>query len=243
MLWKKGGAAASIGGVEISHERAPMQRPQLSTGTSVAVRPATRSSFLERLKNWADQESWRQFLTDYGRVIHASAIRAGLRAEDAQDVVQDTLLSVARSIPGFVYDRSKGSFEAWVCRIARMRVIDHLRRRRRDPCADAFQSPQLDGGDWLARGTGESSESPFEVHWDEVWREHLLLAGMERLKRSTSPSHFQILHMSVIDRMDEAEIARVLGISRAQVYLVRHRLGRKLRRAIDAFRTDAPPGP
>ncbi len=210
---------------------------------SVSNRPATRSSFLERLKNWADQESWRQFLTDYGRVIQASAVKAGLRAEDAEDVVQDTLLSVARSIPGFVYDRSKGSFEAWVCRIARMRVIDHLRRRHRDPCAVALQSPNAEGVGCIAQGGDESSDSPFEVHWDEVWREHLLLAGMERLKRSTSPSHFQILHMSVIDRIDEAEIARILGISRAQVYLVRHRLGRKLRRAIEVFRTDAPPGP
>ena len=90
-------------------------------------RRATRSSFLERLKNWSDQESWRRFILDYGRVIRASAVKAGLRSDEADDVVQETLLSVARSIPGFIYDRSKGTFEGWVCRIAQLRVIGWIK--------------------------------------------------------------------------------------------------------------------
>ena len=216
---------------------------QLCMATSLLGRPPTRSSFLERLKNWADHESWRQFLTDYGRVIRASVIKAGLRVEEADDVVQDTLLSVARSIPGFVYDRSKGTFEAWVCRIARMRVIDHLRRRKGLRGDVGGVLPEWDAGGIEPSGGADLSQSPFDVMWDELWREHLLLAGMERLRRSTSPRHFQILHMSVIDHYEEGEIARILGISRAQVYLVQHRLVRKLRFAIEAFRKDDPPGP
>jgi RNA polymerase sigma factor (sigma-70 family) len=212
-------------------------------GTFVPDRPPTRSSFLERLKDWADHESWRQFLSDYGRVIRAASVKAGLRDEDADDVVQDTLLSVARSIPGFVYDRSKGSFASWVCHIAKMRVIDHMRRNRgtvrgtEGGRLDFPSAPALPG-----HGV-DSSDSPFEAKWDDLWREHLLLAGMESVRRSTSPAHYQILHMSVIDGIEESEIAQTLGINRAQVYLVRHRLGRKLRSAIEAFKEADPPVP
>jgi len=207
------------------------------------TRSATRSSFLARLKNWADHESWRQFLADYGCVIRASAVNAGLKAQEADDVVQETLLSVARSIPGFVYDRSKGTFEAWVCKIARMRVIDHLRRPPVPGCETSSSAVGQGAADVPSEGGKVSSVSPFEARWEELWREHVLLAGMERLRRSTSPAHFQIFHMSVVDGIDEAEIARTLGISRAQVYLVRHRLSRKLSQAIHQFRTADPPGP
>lgn len=207
-------------------------------------RVATRSSFLERLRNWSDQESWRRFLADYGCVIRACAVRAGLRMDEADDVVQETLLSVAQSIPGFVYDRTKGTFEGWVCRIAQRRVVDELRRR-------AASGPET-AGPAEVEGPSKAAEAasghrdwvePFEEQWEAAWREQALLAGMERLRRTTSAEHFQILHMSIIDGMKESEIARLLGVRRAFVYLVRHRLGRRLRREVERFRAGEPPGP
>lgn len=212
------------------------------TITSPARRTATRSSFLERLKNWADQKSWRHFIAVYGRVIRASALKAGLRSEEADDVVQETLLSVARSIPGFVYDRSKGTFEAWVRRIAQCRVADHLRQRGAPGHPlDRFPG-QADFSDRTDANRLSHSVDPFAERWETAWRESALLAGMERLKHSTSAAHYQIFHMCVIDRIDESEIARILGVQRATVYLVRHRLGRKLRQEIERFRKSEPPG-
>ncbi len=205
-------------------------------------RKATRSSFLERLKNWSDQESWRRFTLDYGRVIRASAVKAGLRSDEADDVVQETLLSVARSIPGFIYDRSKGTFEGWVCRIAQLRVIDHLRRRS----TPGYETSPTSSRGGVAGAPAPSpvalSTDPFSTRWQELWRENALLAGMESLKRQTSPQHFQIFHMSVIDQIDDPDIARILGVSRAHVSVVRHRLARRLQKEIERFRAAEPPG-
>ena len=60
---------------------------------------ATRWSLLVRLKDWQDQASWQEFFDLYWRLIYAVAVKAGLSDAEAQDVVQDTLLSVARKIP------------------------------------------------------------------------------------------------------------------------------------------------
>lgn len=206
-------------------------------------RTATRSSFLERLKNWADQESWRRFIADYGCVIRASALKAGLRSDEADDVVQETLLSVARSIPGFVYDRTKGTFEAWVRKIAQCRVTDHLRQREMPGYQSVHASRRSDVTDRADSNRLSHGDDPFATRWETAWRESALYAGMERLKRSTSAEHFQIFHMSVIDGIEESEIARILGVRRATVYLIRHRLSRKLQREIEQFRHAEPPGP
>src|SRR5580658_9537688 len=74
----------------------------------------TRRSLLSRLKNWNDNESWRVFFYTYWRLIYNTAVRAGLNDAQAQDVVQETIISVLKSIPSFQYDPSKGTFKGWL---------------------------------------------------------------------------------------------------------------------------------
>src|SRR5437667_9703979 len=71
----------------------------------------TRESLLSRLRNWDDQESWREFFDTYWRFIYGIGIKAGLSDAEAQDVVQETLLSVAKKMPGVKYDSAVGSFK------------------------------------------------------------------------------------------------------------------------------------
>jgi len=89
----------------------------------------TRHSLLQRLKNWEDQSSWRDFFDTYWKLIYSFARRAGLSEPEAQDIVQETVLSVARGIQGFNYDPSIGSFKSWLMQITRRRIGDQLRKR------------------------------------------------------------------------------------------------------------------
>ena len=61
---------------------------------------ATRQSLLSRLKDWDDHESWRDFFDTYWRLIYGTAIKSGLADVEAQDVVQETVISVCRNIEG-----------------------------------------------------------------------------------------------------------------------------------------------
>src|ERR1043165_9778724 len=91
----------------------------------------TRQSLLSRLKDWEDQESWREFFDRYWRLIHGLAMKCGLSNAEAQDVVQETMLSVAKQMPGFKYDPALGSFKGWLLQITRRRIADQMRKRQR----------------------------------------------------------------------------------------------------------------
>ena len=90
----------------------------------------TRSSLLVRIRDWADERSWREFHQRYHRLILAMALQSGLSREEAEDVIQETLLSIAKKMPGFVYDRTEGSFENWIRSVTRHRILDQFRKRQ-----------------------------------------------------------------------------------------------------------------
>ena len=82
----------------------------------------TRWTLIERLKNWDDQESWRQFFDTYWKLIYGVAIKSGLTHPEAQDVVQETVMSVCKNMQKFKADPAYGSFKAWLLNLTRWRI-------------------------------------------------------------------------------------------------------------------------
>ena len=89
----------------------------------------TRASLLGRLKNWEDQRSWQEFYETYRHLIYSVASKAGLSDPEAQDVVQETIMNVAKNIQGFEVGSERGSFKAWLLNNTRWRIAEQLRRR------------------------------------------------------------------------------------------------------------------
>src|SRR5438046_6721201 len=87
----------------------------------------TRESLLSRLKDWEDRESWQDFFDTYWRLIYGIARKAGLSDAEAQDIVQETVISVARKIEGFKYDPAVCSFKSWMLQLTRWRIINQIR--------------------------------------------------------------------------------------------------------------------
>src|SRR5215471_8074007 len=93
---------------------------------------ATRHSLLNRLKDWGDHASWQDFFDTYWQLIYNVAAKAGLSDVEAQEVVQETIIAVARKIGEFRADPEHGSFSAWLMQLTRWRICDQRRRRKRD---------------------------------------------------------------------------------------------------------------
>ncbi|MBK8002266.1 MAG: sigma-70 family RNA polymerase sigma factor [Verrucomicrobia bacterium] len=91
----------------------------------------TRHSLLSRLRNLDDTASWHTFFNNYWRLLYNVARKSGLNDDEAQDVVQETVIAVARKMPEFRYDPARGSFKQWLLLITRRRIHDHLRRAYR----------------------------------------------------------------------------------------------------------------
>src|SRR6188474_1746755 len=104
----------------------------------------TRRTLLSRLRNLEDGESWRTFFDLYWRLLYNVARRSGLDDAGAQEIVQETVISVARKMPEFTYDPACGTFRQWLLRITRRRIIDHLRRLYRHPLKAEVAPESLD---------------------------------------------------------------------------------------------------
>src|SRR5262245_23087150 len=91
----------------------------------------TRDSLLSRLKNWGDEKSWSEFFETYWELIYKVAIGAGLADAEAQDVVQETVITVAKKIQTFKKGREHGTFKSWLARVTRNRIYDQYTKRKR----------------------------------------------------------------------------------------------------------------
>src|SRR3954447_330834 len=92
----------------------------------------TRRSLLGRLKDLEDEVSWKEFFDTYWKLIYSVALKSGLREAEAEDVVQETIISVSKSIDKYSYDPGV-TFKGWLHHLVRRRVADHFRRKGRGP--------------------------------------------------------------------------------------------------------------
>jgi len=143
---------------------------------------STRASLLERLKNWEDQESWREFFGIYWRLIYSTAINAGLADAEAQDVVQETIITVAKKMPGFKYDRAIGSFKSWLLHTTRWKIADQFRKRGRENVPLDQVNAGVLQGDRPADQASLANDEDFESAWDKEWHETMLNAALERVR-------------------------------------------------------------
>ena len=192
----------------------------------------TRHSLLSRLRNWEDQESWREFFETYWKLIYGVAIRAGLTEAEAQDVVQETVLSVAKQMPGFRYDPAVGSFKSWLLLITRRRIADHQRKKGRQP-ATVDPRPGEETQTSLVERMPDPAGPDLESVWEEEWIKTILGAALRRIRRQVDPKQFQIFDSYVLKQWPVRVVSQTLGVSAAQVYLAKHRISALVKTEIE----------
>jgi RNA polymerase sigma factor (sigma-70 family) len=179
----------------------------------------TRRSLLSRLKNWDDQESWREFFNTYWKLLFNVARKSGLSDAEAEDVVQETIIAVARQMPGFTYDPSVGTFKGWLLHITRWKIGDLFRRRRR---AERNEAQALERGSLPDPSQVVSSE--FEQVWEHEWKQNILATALARVKERVSAKQYQIYDLYVVKNWPVEGIVTTLKVSRNQVYLAQTRI-------------------
>jgi RNA polymerase sigma factor (sigma-70 family) len=192
----------------------------------------TRYTLLSRLRDWEDDESWKDFFDTYSRLIYSVARKAGLTEVEAQEVVQETVISVAKHIHKFRRDRKLGSFKGWLRNITRWRIADQLRKRTHLPPApdlsDASESA-------LPEFLPELPEQGSELRWEEEWHANLLRTAIDRVKPRVREEHFQIFDLQVLRRWPVSRITSTLGVSAAQVYLAKFRVAALIKKEVRAL--------
>ena len=194
---------------------------------------ATRRSLVEQLADWDNRRRWQQFFDSYWRLIHGTARKAGLTEAEAQEVLQETLLTVAKKIDSLKYDPAIGSFKGWLLNITRWRIADQFRKRKPDA---ARKAPRDDGDARTAtiERLADPAGPDLETIWDEEWRRNTLQGALARMKRQVDPKQYQIFDCYVFKEWPAQKVATELRVSVAQVYLAKHRLSALLKKELKA---------
>ena len=194
----------------------------------------TRLSLLQRLKNWDDKTSWKDFFDTYWKLIYGVARKAGLSDAEAQDVVQETIIAVARKMPEFNYDPAIGRFKGWLMQVTRWRIVDQIRRKqyeesgkrkpRETPLSTSVMENQPD-----------PSSFDLEAAWNEEWELHVKDAALKKIRQTANPQQFQMFQLHVIKCIPAKEVALKLGVKLADVYYAKLKLGRQVRKEVQAL--------
>src|SRR4051794_34306024 len=88
----------------------------------------TRQSLLSRIKDWSDNDSWQDFFDTYWKLIYRTARASGLQRAEAEEVVQETLITISKAVADFEYDPRKGSFKSYLRTATIWRIRDRFRR-------------------------------------------------------------------------------------------------------------------
>ena len=203
----------------------------------------TRGSLLSRLRDWGDQESWRDFFHSYWRLIYEVALKAGLSDAEAQEVVQETVISVAKQMPGFRYDPARGQ-------VQRLAAANH-------PPAHCRPGAQADAGQRRRgvvirsrRCTPEQIESVLdpagsglEAIWAEEWERHLLQRGGREHQEAGQARSITSCSTCTWFRNGRCARSRIRsGVNAGQVYLAKHRISSLLKKEIARLEKELPEG-
>lgn len=182
----------------------------------------TRASLLRRLPNLQDQASWNDFFNTYWKLIYGVARKAGLTEVEAQDVVQETMVSVMKHIPSFNYDPAIGTFKAWLLKMTRWRILDQLRKRL--PVSHKRSKEDSSTHTSTIENVIDPNSQDLDAAWNKEFERTLFEAARAKVKQRVDPQKYQVFDFYVRKEWPAEKVAATFAVSIEQVYLAKHRI-------------------
>lgn len=189
---------------------------------------STRISLLDVLADGqADSRAWGIFVDRYGRLLYRWCRRWGSSESDAQDVIQETLMTVVRKISHFRHQQG-GSFRGWLKTIAHRCWIKVVEKADR-------HSPELrtDSGAAFRALASATARDDLVRSFDEWARQEMLSLAMARVRRRVDPNTWEAFRLSSIERKSAVEVSQLLQMSAGAIYMATCRVRKMLKEEIN----------
>jgi RNA polymerase sigma-70 factor (ECF subfamily) len=189
----------------------------------------TRPSLLLRVRDPADAESWREFVSLYEPLLLAYVRHRGVAEHDARDVVQEVFGTLFRVLPDFALDHDRGRFRTWLWRVTHNALVDWSRRRGRRAAAE-------DEARKDARVAVEPEEP--EEEWFIAHRRRILEFVLEKVREQTSEVTWKCFDLHVRQGRPAAEVGAELGLTSNSVYVNASRVMARVREQCAEYAED-----
>lgn len=190
--------------------------------------PETRASLILRLQDSDDIAAWDEFAAIYTPVLFRVALKRGFQRADAENLVQEVLLAVARSISPWLERADRGRFRPWLLRIARNASYDlFTARATRQLGKDGEEGERI-----LAELPDRNSlTSALDLEHE---REVFLWAA-NQVRSSVADRTWQAFWLTQIDGMAPEQASEKLGMRVANIYIARCRIMARIKELVTHF--------
>lgn len=183
----------------------------------------TSVSLLVRARVDSESESWERLTLIYTPLLRVWMTRYQLQDSDADDLVQEVLLTVARELPSFEHSGRAGAFRSWLRTILVHRVKSFWKSRKR--------VPRVKGGNSVLDELRELEDEASNVSrlWDAQHDEHVLAKLLEQIRPRFEKTTWEAFCRQMYRREKGRDVAEELGISLKAVQLAKSRVLNALR--------------
>lgn len=190
----------------------------------------TSLSAVERAKT-GENEAWRNIVVQFDPLVYKMCRKAGLSLEETQDVAQETFLAISRGLSNFRHDRPNDGFRKWICVVARNKLIDHCRKRKRQPqAAGGSTARQLFEE---IRALSDCSESLSNIDDAKMQRLNRLRQALDKVRPRFAERTWQAFQLSATEQHSDDEISRRLDMSPNAVKNARYKVRKALRAELE----------
>jgi RNA polymerase sigma-70 factor (ECF subfamily) len=200
--------------------------------------PGTRLTLIRALRNGL---RWEEFLALYGRLILFWAREFGLQPCDAENVQQEVLFRVWRSLAG--YEPARGRFRAWLYTCTRNAVFNLWRGRRGEgqgrPLSTAHE-PWRAQPDTVPAVRDGDLEGALQGLEEQGFALESLEAAVARVRTRVRPSSWKAFLLFEFFELKARDIAPRLGMTPAAVNQAVYRIRQLLQETLDAPPTSDP---
>jgi RNA polymerase sigma-70 factor (ECF subfamily) len=184
----------------------------------------TRSSVLKAVADTSNEKAWKRLFDLYAGFVFSIARSKGLTVTDSDDIVQNVFVDLARNLPQFNYDRTKGRFRSYLIGLVNWRVTDKLRAGKRDIDFKSQYGEDMKGA--VVEDDG--------IFLENEWRAAAMEEALRRIKDEVNPDHFAAFVASTIEGQDTETVMNIYSITRDNLYQIRKRLTLKLKEVTQA---------
>lgn len=188
----------------------------------------TSPSLLLRIRNAKDHEAWLAFQEIYLPLIRSFCVHWGLQETDADDVVQEVLVAVSRSINSFEYQPGRGRFRSWLGTVTANEIKSWLSKAKSRSLNESSALTDL-----MSRHYSPSS-------WAVMFSEHIFQTACQRVRANCEPETWQCFQATWLDKKSAAEVATEMSIPVHSVYVNKSRVLQRLEQEVRMLADDLP---
>ena len=184
----------------------------------------TSLSLLDRARGNVTDEAWQHLAEVYSALLRSWLVRFEIASADADDLVQEVLLTISRELRQFEHSGRPGAFRHWLRTVLVHRLRDFWRSRKYRPDA-------IGGSTWaeqLDQLADESSNASRE--WNLEHDRHVMARLLESVRPRFEPKTWEAFQRQTIGGQRADVVSAELGMPLNSVYVARSRVLSTLRR-------------